>query len=205
MAGAAKIAIMSRVAVQQFVGYCLWSAARRTRSKQQWKDSTKTYGRTDTPAQAWGCIAELVNDLQIESIREDSMFFSWKTGREAIKQPGEAYRQEGSIVWNKNLFGRRHELGQHGALFYQRLKRDELDRQRANQERERAYHQPFFAVPNLPCQYLKVLGLDVGVRDMSAIKTAYRKLVAVHHPDRGGDQNKFVQVRQAYEQLLTCF
>jgi DnaJ-class molecular chaperone len=31
------------------------------------------------------------------------------------------------------------------------------------------------------------------------IKASFRKLAALHHPDRGGDQNKFIEVRTAYE------
>lgn len=33
------------------------------------------------------------------------------------------------------------------------------------------------------------------------IKQAYRKLAMKHHPDRGGDQNQFQEIQQAYEVL----
>src|SRR5210317_1779012 len=33
------------------------------------------------------------------------------------------------------------------------------------------------------------------------IKTAFRKLAAQHHPDKGGDQKKFVEIKEAYETL----
>lgn len=46
----------------------------------------------------------------------------------------------------------------------------------------------------------KVLGLE---KDASAsdIKKAYKKLVMVHHPDRGGDEEKFKEIAEAYEVL----
>lgn len=33
------------------------------------------------------------------------------------------------------------------------------------------------------------------------IKTAYRKLARDHHPDLGGDPNRFIEIQKAYEQL----
>jgi DnaJ-class molecular chaperone len=33
------------------------------------------------------------------------------------------------------------------------------------------------------------------------IKNAYRKLVALHHPDRGGDKDKFHEIQMAYDIL----
>jgi len=33
------------------------------------------------------------------------------------------------------------------------------------------------------------------------IKTAFRKLAAKHHPDKGGDHKKFVEIKEAYETL----
>lgn len=33
------------------------------------------------------------------------------------------------------------------------------------------------------------------------IKTAFRKLAAQHHPDKGGDHKKFVEIKEAYETL----
>lgn len=34
------------------------------------------------------------------------------------------------------------------------------------------------------------------------IKTAYRKLVKIHHPDKGGDKKHFIKIQKAYEELL---
>ncbi|MEH6649365.1 MAG: DNA-J related domain-containing protein [Motiliproteus sp.] len=36
------------------------------------------------------------------------------------------------------------------------------------------------------------------------IRHAYRKLAAIHHPDKGGDSDRFRQIREAYELLACC-
>ena len=49
--------------------------------------------------------------------------------------------------------------------------------------------------------YYSILGIDKMSADEKAIKRAYRKLAMKHHPDRGGDENKFKEVSTAYEVL----
>jgi DnaJ-domain-containing protein 1 len=38
--------------------------------------------------------------------------------------------------------------------------------------------------------------------DSEMIISRYRKLAAIHHPDRGGDSSSFIRIRQAYETLI---
>ena len=45
-----------------------------------------------------------------------------------------------------------------------------------------------------------VLGLDKGASS-GEIKKAYHKLAREHHPDKGGDPEKFKKVQEAYEIL----
>lgn len=46
----------------------------------------------------------------------------------------------------------------------------------------------------------ETLGVDKGA-EAAAIKKAYRKLAIKHHPDKGGDEQKFQEISAAYEVL----
>ncbi|VUD47922.1 Chaperone protein DnaJ [Thalassocella blandensis] len=47
---------------------------------------------------------------------------------------------------------------------------------------------------------LKLLGLEEGA-DWASIQSRYRTLARQNHPDKGGDANKFIEIRQAFEAL----
>lgn len=48
--------------------------------------------------------------------------------------------------------------------------------------------------------YYDALGVTETASD-SEIKSAFRKLAAQHHPDKGGDANKFKEINEAYDTL----
>jgi molecular chaperone DnaJ len=48
--------------------------------------------------------------------------------------------------------------------------------------------------------YYELLGVPKDASD-DDIKKAYRKLAMEHHPDRGGEEEKFKEVKEAYEIL----
>ena len=50
-------------------------------------------------------------------------------------------------------------------------------------------------------QALEVLGLQGG-EDKKQLKSAYRAKAKEHHPDKGGDHDNFVIVKQAYDMLV---
>ncbi|NQZ31725.1 MAG: DnaJ domain-containing protein [Oceanospirillaceae bacterium] len=49
---------------------------------------------------------------------------------------------------------------------------------------------------------LNILKIDTPTPSKTEIKQHYRKLVKKHHPDAGGNPETFIEIRQAYEQLL---
>jgi len=50
----------------------------------------------------------------------------------------------------------------------------------------------------------KILDLSfIQAANISAIKTAYRKLSKIHHPDKGGNCDKMATINEAYEILST--
>lgn len=49
-------------------------------------------------------------------------------------------------------------------------------------------------------EYYDTLGVDKGA-SQDDIKKAYRKLAMKHHPDKGGDSEKFKQITEAFETL----
>ena len=36
------------------------------------------------------------------------------------------------------------------------------------------------------------------------IKKAYRRLCLIHHPDKGGSNDEFIKINNAYNELLVC-
>ena len=48
--------------------------------------------------------------------------------------------------------------------------------------------------------FYKVLGIDRGADDRT-LKKAYRSLALKHHPDKGGSEEKFAEISQAYDVL----
>lgn len=47
----------------------------------------------------------------------------------------------------------------------------------------------------------QILGLE-STATIAEVKAKFKKLSLIHHPDRGGDTNMFIKIRQAYEAIL---
>lgn len=49
--------------------------------------------------------------------------------------------------------------------------------------------------------HFQVLGIPY-TKDVSTIKQAYRKLVLIHHPDKGGSNEKFIKITDSYNYII---
>ena len=86
----------------------------------------------------------------------------------------------------------------------------EEQKEREKRERERERERDFFfdegprefpvAEEEMSHDPFKVLGLKRSASDED-IKTKYRELILIHHPDKGGDHDEFLKVQQAYDFL----
>jgi len=47
----------------------------------------------------------------------------------------------------------------------------------------------------------QILGIPDGINDLEFVKWKYKKLAAEHHPDSGGNDEKFKEINEAYQQL----
>jgi len=50
--------------------------------------------------------------------------------------------------------------------------------------------------------YYEVLGISLGA-SKKQIRSAYLKLSLKHHPDKGGSKEKFHEIQEAYENLVS--
>lgn len=70
---------------------------------------------------------------------------------------------------------------------------------REDRRRDRAAPDGRDGRPTVEAAY-GVLGLEAGA-DLEAVRRAYRERAKETHPDRGGDPEAFIRVREAYERL----
>lgn len=77
----------------------------------------------------------------------------------------------------------------------ERKKRDE-DRKKREEESDREWGNLF----NFTNSSQEILGLQNGFTQ-GELKKSYRKLALIHHPDKGGNQEKFKSILSAYEKL----
>ena len=58
-----------------------------------------------------------------------------------------------------------------------------------------------FVVEDLRGPALVTLGLETDC-SRQQVTQRYRQLAATHHPDKGGNPEQFIEIRQAYEVLI---
>ncbi|GAA5863434.1 hypothetical protein JCM3774_005289 [Rhodotorula dairenensis] len=86
---------------------------------------------------------------------------------------------------------------------YARVEELADEQEQKTREQARKRHEALFDMMRGPPKdkHLRTLGLEVGASEIQ-IKAAFKLLARQHHPDKGGDPEKFKEVRSAYEALL---
>lgn len=70
----------------------------------------------------------------------------------------------------------------------------QLERERKQREKQKLNQKKVTVISN----WATILGVS-ETATATEVKAAYRKKVMAHHPDRGGDANKFNEIQQAYD------
>ena len=84
--------------------------------------------------------------------------------------------------------------------YRENLKR-RLDQEREARERRERIHNNVHKINQNRANALKLMGLS-GNPSEKEIKSAYKKLAKVHHPDLGGKQANFIKLQKAYDYLM---
>lgn len=63
------------------------------------------------------------------------------------------------------------------------------------------FHTKFENSRDLLKSHFDKLGIEM-TKDISIIKSQYRKLCFIHHPDKGGDMNMFISITESYNYIL---
>lgn len=77
------------------------------------------------------------------------------------------------------------------------LRAEKIRQRQAQSRHARRYTQDAKSVS----ECFRVLGIDAG-SGVAEVKSAYRKLALIHHPDLGGDAEQFIRIRRYYEQAM---
>ena len=97
---------------------------------------------------------------------------------------------------------------------FQEQKRKEWEQRKAQKQWEQEQFEDYFWGRNFysflfsvnknkkPIESFVVLGIDENATE-SDVKTAYKKLVNIHHPDKGGKQEKFIEITESKNKCLS--
>ena len=101
-------------------------------------------------------------------------------------------------------------LTRHGGTLFRKNKKNENVGSDGNQNKDFNGFEDFFSEGPRefpvceeevsPDDPFRVLGLKRSASDED-IKTKYRELILIHHPDKGGDHDEFIRIQEAYETL----
>jgi hypothetical protein len=115
----------------------------------------------------------------------------WKDEREKREQEAQARREQ--------MFKEREAERMYNA--WREHMRKKLDEERERKERkERIYTNVNKSNQNYT-NALRLMGLN-GNPSEKEIKSAYKRLAKVHHPDLGGTQANFIKLQKAYDYLM---
>lgn len=163
-------------------------AEKRKRQQQEWKRKAEEYNRQYR--EDW----ERRKRRQEEEEEQRRRYYSHDYGSRFDWDDWEARFRE-----NMRREKEQREQQNRQQQYRQQYERTNGDRQRSNGGQQRRTYSG--GSSDTLAKSLKVLGLSQGCTKQEA-KSAYRKLAKKHHPDTGGDAEKFKLVKKAYDYVI---
>lgn len=172
-----------------------WAAKSRRRAHKEREEQNRSYFSWQSTDEDWRQKQYDQWDNKAKAA-EKAAYKEWQENCRKDTQ-----QREDEARWREEERREKEARRRHQQSWYQQPRSQE----RHDQERQRQQEHPRQYVPMSIREKLNnaytILGLS-GSENFTTVKTAYRKLSLIHHPDKGGDEERFKEINNAYHLIL---